>query len=617
MRAPLVARLRQLEGDTLETAVVALVLFLAAFFGLRVFGVGSSYWSSVLVLGGIYVLLALGLNVVVGYAGLLDLGYAGFWAIGAYATALVTGKAPFHPFELSIWWAIPVAVVAVVLSGMFLGVATLRVRGDYLAIVTLGFGEIVRILANSWDSLTNGPAGITNIPHPVLGGLDFGLDPRPYIGLLCVLIGVMMVAISRLWNSRIGRSWMAVRTDEDAAEAMGVPSFRMKLLAFATGAATAGLAGVLYASYVAYITPGNFVITVAILILAAVVLGGMGRMSGVVLGALGVVTLPEVFRDFEQGRFLIFGAVLVVMMIVRPQGLLPARARKYKLDALPETPAPIAPGQGLMVPPVAGGSDEASGSSARLLECRDVVRRFGGLTALNGVSFGVPRGAIFAIIGPNGAGKSTLFDLIAGMRPPNAGQIWFDGRSLAGLAPHDITRLGIARTFQLIRLFGASSVAENVLVGGDAHPRASALDAILRTPRQRRAEHAALEAARDILDFCGIRSLANEAAGNLSYGDQRRVEIARALATRPRLLLLDEPAAGMNPREKYGLMALIRAVRDSGITVVIIEHDMSMIMTLSDEVLVLDHGVVIADDLPERVSRDATVVEAYLGADVA
>jgi len=252
---------------------------------------------------------------------------------------------------------------------------------------------------------------------------------------------------------------------------------------------------------------------------------------------------------------------------------------------------------------------------APILECRGVTRRFGGLTAVDGVSFSVEDGAIFAVIGPNGAGKSTLFDLISGVRPADSGDIRLDGRSLIGMTPHAITASGVARTFQLIRLFGASSVVENVMAGLDVHSRSTVADVILRTPRHRRAEGTALETAWEIMRFCGISRLANESAANLSYGDQRRVEIARALATRPRVLLLDEPAAGMNPSEKLGLMKLIQATREQGVTIVLIEHDMTVVMQVSDEVLVLDHGTVISRGRPAEVSRDRRVIEAYLGTD--
>src|SRR3954447_24404908 len=281
------ARLREAISNYIPAAaIIALGIW-----GLRPLGMGSDYWSAVIVMAGIYMLLAMGLNVVVGYSGLLDLGYAGFWAVGAYTTAIVTGKAPFHPLELDIWGAIPFAIIVTVTSGILLGLVTLRVRGDYLAIVTLGFGEIVRIVANSWDSVTNGPSGITDIEHPSLFGFNFGIEPARYVALIWVLIAILYFLISGLWNSHIGRAWYATRQDEDAAEILGVPTFRMKLLAFATGASTAGFAGAIYSSYVGYIVPSNFVLLTAIMILAAVVLGGMSNMKGAMLGAAIIVFL--------------------------------------------------------------------------------------------------------------------------------------------------------------------------------------------------------------------------------------------------------------------------------------------------------------------------------------
>jgi ABC-type branched-subunit amino acid transport system permease subunit len=253
--------------------------------GMQPFGIGSPYLSAIIVMAGIYMLLAMGLNVVVGFTGLLDLGYAGFWAVGAYTTTIVTGAAPFRPMDLNFWEAIPIAILVAVLSGVLLGLVTLRIRGDYLAIATLGFGEIVRITANSWDGVTGGPSGITDIAHPNLFGFDFGLDPRHYVALIWVFLGALYFIIANMWGSRIGRAWYATRQDEDAAEILGVPTFRMKLLAFATGASTAGLAGAVYSSYVGYIIPSNFVLLAAIMVLASVVLGGMGNMKGAMVGA--------------------------------------------------------------------------------------------------------------------------------------------------------------------------------------------------------------------------------------------------------------------------------------------------------------------------------------------
>ncbi len=559
-------------------------------------------------------ILAMGLNIVVGYAGLLDLGYAGFWAVGAYTSAMLTSTATFHPVGLSVWAAMPFAVLVTVASGILLGLVTLRVRGDYLAIVTLGYGEIVRIIVNSWDTVTNGPNGVTDIPHPELFGYNFRLDARPYVALTWICIGLLYWLVANLWRSRVGRAWYATRQDEDAAESIGVPTFRMKLLAFGLGASTAGFAGVLYSSFVGYIAPTNFTLTTAVMILAAVVLGGMGNSSGAIVGATIIVLLPELFRDFEQARYLVFGAVLVLMMIVRPAGLFPMRPRRYRLPQRSVDPDPSLGwrhrhGTGIRL--VQATPNE---TSTFILECLRVTKRFGGLTAVKNVSFSVRKGSIFAVIGPNGAGKSTLFNLVSGAAPSDRGEVRLFDSSIAGLRPHAIAKRGVARTFQLIRLFTDVSVVENVLVGADLHNGGTPVGIAIGTRRARAAEAATLDVVSDVLRFCGIEHLATSLAGALSYGDQRRVEIARALASSPRLLLLDEPAAGMNSSERQELIALIRKIAASGVTILIIEHDVGLIMGISDEVLVLDHGVVIAQGRPEAVQSEPTVIEAYLGA---
>jgi branched-chain amino acid transport system permease protein len=315
---------------------VSFVVFIVAAASLPLF-VGVVQ-EELAVLVGIYALLALGLNVVVGYAGLLDLGYVAFWAIGAYSYAILTNSGPIQiPWNLSIWQVLPLAILIALIAGVVLGAPTLRLRGDYLAIVTLGFGEIVRIVAENLEGVTRGSKGIINIkPASVpFTGKPFAGDPSAYYVMTVIFLGVMILVVRQLNRSRVGRYWAAIREDEQAAEAMGVPTLKYKLWAFAIGASTSGFAGVVYASRVAYISPSAFQFIISITILAMVVLGGLGSIAGAMVGAAVITVFPEVLRSlpdaFQESRYMIFGAALVIMMIFRPQGIIPSRRRAAEL----------------------------------------------------------------------------------------------------------------------------------------------------------------------------------------------------------------------------------------------------------------------------------------------
>lgn len=612
--------------------IVPLILVAAVIFPFF----ASKYLLAVVILGLIYVLLGLGLNIVVGLAELLDLGYVAFYAIGAYGLAL-----GYQYLGLGFWTVLPLAALTAAVAGAILGFPVLRMHGDYLAIVTLGFGEIIRLVLNNWLSFTGGPNGMP-APAPTFLGLEFGRRAKDggvpiheflgiaynpnmkflfiYVVLFLVVLLVLYIK-HRLTRMPVGRAWEALREDEIACRAMGLNHVLVKLSAFMLGASTAGLAGVFFASYQGFVNPSSFNFFESALILAIVVLGGMGSTVGVVIAAFVLTVAPELLRSFADIRVLLLGILMVVMMIWRPRGLI----RISRVGFAPRK----------------GGA-----MSDKILSVEHLMMHFGGIKALNDVNLDVERGSITALIGPNGAGKTTVFNCLTGFYKATGGNILLNtqGRTTDVIqvlgepfqlddfvkppqlgsrlyykmfgGTHLVNRAGLARTFQNIRLFKDMSVVENLLVAQHMFVNRNLLAGILNTPGYRRAESEALDHAFYWLEVVDLVDCANRLAGEMSYGQQRRLEIARAMCTRPELICLDEPAAGLNPAETHALSNIVRYLRDHhGITVLLIEHDMGMVMNISDHIIVLDHGDVIARGNPEQIRHDEKVIAAYLGAD--
>jgi branched-chain amino acid transport system ATP-binding protein/branched-chain amino acid transport system permease protein len=549
----------------------------------------------------IYGVIAVGLNVLVGLTGLVSLGQAGLFALGAYTGAILATR-----LGLDLIGSAVVSVVIASAFGVLLAYPTVRVRGVYLAVVTIAFGLIIENVAIEWQSLTGGTTGISSIPQPNLIG--FELSGYAYYVILAIILLCATAFAHNLRLSRFGRSMLAVSQSETAARSLGINPTAARTLAFVVAAATAGLAGVLYAFLNSYISPDTFNFSESVRFLLMVILGGAATTWGPVVGAYVLTYLPEYLQQLQHWQKFAYGALLALVMFGLPRGII--GTLDYHLRRLLTKGREVDPAEGMPVDEALRLGGHELGAD---LAAHGLTVRFGGLTALSNATLRVKPGEVHALIGPNGAGKSTFVNTITGFYRPSEGSVALGDMQLTGRPPHEIARLGLSRTFQNTELFGDLTVLENVIVGFQQRLGYTLLDAVLRTPKFRRDEEICRRAAIGLVSFVGLANYANDQARALPFGLQRRLEIARALAAGPRLLLLDEPAAGLTTQEIEELDTMIRKIAALGVSVLLIEHHVELIMSVADMVTVLDYGQVIASDRPEVVQDDPRVIEAYFG----
>lgn len=562
------------------------------------------FWIVLLDNIGLAALVAMGLVLLTGVGGLTSFGQAAFCGFGGYATAVLTTS-----YGLSPWLTLPIALVVSATAAVVLGLMTVRLSGHYLPLGTIAWGLSLFYLFGKLEFLGRND-GISGIPPLSLGSLQL-IDPGKIYFVIWLAVIICAVLTTNLLNSRTGRAIRALRRGHVAAEAFGVETARAKLLVFIYAAVLAGLSGWLYAHFQRAVNPTPFGLNASIEYLFIAVVGGAGYVWGAVLGAGIVVvlkeflqsSLPVIFHGSAQLETVIFGILLVALLQIAPGGMWPRLAALF-----PFTPR-LRPPEVTAALPTAHRPQE--GSQQPLLNVVKVRKQFGGIVAVNDVSFDVKTHEIVALIGPNGAGKSTTFNLITGVLLASSGNVSVLGKDTSNAPPQEIVKLGVARTFQHVKLVPDMSVLENVAIGAHLRGHAGALASMLRLDR---ADEAKLlsEAARQIARV-GLGDQMHQLAGSLSLGQQRIVEIARALCVDPRLLLLDEPAAGLRHMEKQKLSALLRQLRSEGMSVLLVEHDMGFVMDIADRIVVLEFGTKIAEGTPSAIRSHPDVIKAYLG----
>jgi branched-chain amino acid transport system permease protein len=583
------------------------VVLVACWLALLLFPVLSSdgFYQNMIILSLVFAIGASGLNIISGYGGYVSLGQSAFLGIGAYTVGLLAVRIDISPFVF-----VPLAGVVGAAFAALLGVIAMRTRGHAFVILTIAFLLLTQLVLLNWPSFTKGSAGLS-LP---LALFDPSIQNWPFYYSLVLLLALSVLLSWHIRRTKLGMGLVAMREDEDKAATVGISTPTYKILGFVASAIFLSMAGGVYAYYLNFIDPrGMFDIVISVQIILSVLLGGRGTLWGPVLGAFIIEPLNEFANQSLGGgnsRLLIFGGLMALVVLFMPQGIVPFvselldKRRRRGEDAIV--------GARLEGPLVMREREEAPVGHAveagcDLLEVKGMEKRFGGVRAVDGCSFSVPEGSITALIGPNGSGKTTAFNLIDGTMRPSAGEVWFDGRRVDGMRPWRRAHLGIGRTFQITRLFRDMTVLENVVAPLRSFSWAQLNAGAVSGPEAARAE--------ELLEFVGMRRYRDQKARALSYGQQKLVELAQVLMLDPKLILLDEPAGGINPTAIERMGEMIRQLNRQGMTFLIVEHNMPFVLGLCDPVLVLARGTCICEGHPEIVQQDPRVLDAYLGED--
>ncbi|MDR7855332.1 branched-chain amino acid ABC transporter ATP-binding protein/permease [Tissierella sp.] len=577
----------------LWTAFVVFSLLAPAF-------IGRYYVGYILVIF-VYCILAIGFNIASGFCGITTFSTGAIYAAGAYTSAIMYTSLGL-PFIVS---ALIGSLVAGIVS-FVISLSAYKVNGIYLSLVSFGVIEVVlQILSQS--NFTGGSQGF-RVAKWVFFGTPVSLNAKYYVTFAMVVI--VFIIQKNLRKSLWGRDFLAMKDDEIAASGVGINFRKTRVIGFFISSAISGFAGVFYATYMGYISPDSFGFGLSIMILLMVITGGSGTLSGPIVGAVLITVVPELFNANPEMKVIFYGAMLIIITQVMPKGIVGIIKERFKEIENNRYIDKIDPYAEIDFSKYAVKSER---EDEDVLVVKGLTKQYGGLTAVNNLDLTVKRGTIHALIGPNGAGKSTCINNMTGIEEPTSGEVWFNGENVTGMESYNLVEKGMTRTYQHVRLFNSMSVIDNVTTGSRFDKHYGLFHALFQTGKKHRLDREAYADAQECLQLLGIEDKANESPDSMSAGQQKLMEIGRALVAKPDLLLLDEPCAGLTEVETEQFAEMIKKIRNTGISILLIEHHMNLVMEVSDWITVIDHGVKIAEGTPEKVSKEPVVRTAYLG----